>query len=615
MSTVANTGAQGSLEKRSASPLIPEDSGPPSNLLTKAQTAKRFKTQGGRQSRKHQHPKKRHADQAILEEIESLFTRLLSEDEGGRPETAAKRREFASEEDEKDWYNSPPVPDVFSKLRRRQQQQQQQQQRSEVDTQPESSADASFADVHVLELTSGGMGLATLERRDIVVDRLRGGSRAWVYVVPFVLPGETAHIKVFRNFWGYSQCDLESVKEPSQQRVEPPCKYFSQCSGCQLQHWGYANQLEFKRRVVENAFLLAHRLLGSTVPVLPVIASPQPLHYRTKLTPHFDLPKGSDIDAKDLLIGFNHHGRRQVLDIEQCVISTEAVNRGLVAARDRTREAIKSYKRGATLLIRETNEPLGAEKGLSLEAQPASFEKSYVLDPKAQVTEVVGHYQFKFPASSFFQNNNLILPAFTGYVRDELRRLGELLVPLDVVENGDDSGTRLRYLVDAYCGAGLFGIACSKGFEKVIGIEISRESISCANDNAKLNNLSNCEFILGDAAEIFKKVPHDAAQTAVIIDPPRKGSNPAFLDQLVGFKPAVIIYVACGVPAQARDLKYLMDKGALVLEGSDSDCQEGADELLGFAKYKMMAIQPFDLFPQTAHVENIVSLVRTDLLK
>ncbi|KAJ2346622.1 tRNA(m5U54)methyltransferase, partial [Coemansia sp. RSA 2618] len=223
----------------------------------------------------------------------------------------------------------------------------------------------------------------------------------------------------------------------------------------------------------------------------------------------------------------------------------------------------------------------------------------YTLDPKSWVTDTVGDLKFRYPASSFFQNNASILPAFTGYVCEELHKWSQQLAT-----DSDGTGV-LRTLIDAYCGSGLFGIACHQGFEKVLGIEISNESISCAGDNAKMNGADNTEFLLGDAARLFEKVDSDPSHTAVIIDPPRKGSNPDFLDQLIAYGPRVIIYIACGVPAQARDINHMFGRGAIAVDGQAADVASKPA-----AVYRIAAIQPFDLFPQTYHVENIVTLVR-----
>ncbi|KAJ2019379.1 tRNA(m5U54)methyltransferase [Coemansia sp. S85] len=423
------------------------------------------------------------------------------------------------------------------------------------------------------------------------------GSRPWVFTAPFTHRGERVRVRSVRHEWGYTQSDTLSISEQSPLRIDAPCQYFGKCSGCHLQHVAYGDQLEFKRQVVERALVQANPLFAKLA-VSSVSPSPLPFGYRTKLTPHFDIRK--DTPPDQVAIGFAMAGQRRVLDIEDCMIGTDAVRLGAKQARKDARAKMSSFKRGATLLVRETNVPKDDPQGDVSSIPAADLVKDYVLDFKGWVTDVVGELKFHYPASSFFQNNASILPAFTGYVRDELNQWSRRLA----AEGGPGE---LRHLIDAYCGSGLFGIACHAGFDKVLGIEISNESISCANDNAKMNGIDNCDFLLGDASKIFDKVDTDPRHTAVIIDPPRKGSNPDFLDQLVAYGPRVIVYIACGVPAQARDINHMFSRGAISIDGAVATVETKPSSV-----YEVVSIQPFDLFPQTYHVENIVTLVRKE---
>ncbi|KAJ1665899.1 tRNA(m5U54)methyltransferase [Coemansia sp. RSA 1813] len=454
-------------------------------------------------------------------------------------------------------------------------------------------------DVYVHEISERGHGIATREDREELEKLVLSKDRPWAFAVPFVLKGEKVRVRSVRHEWGYTQADLLSVIDKSPMRVDAPCEYFGRCSGCQLQHIGHQDQLKFKREMVKRAFSSAHPIFANLT-VSKVIQSPLEFGYRTKLTPHFDIRK--DTPPEQVSIGFNAAGQRRVLDIEDCMIGTDAVRRGMLMARQDTKAKMAEYKRGATLLIRETNIPKDDPNGDVSKIPAADLTKDFVLDPKRWVTDVVKDIKFRFPASSFFQNNASILPAFTGYVREELQKWSRLLS--DSADEGE-----LQYLIDAYCGSGLFGITCHSGFKRVMGIEISTESISCANNNAKMNGIDNCDFVLGDATKIFEKVDISPKHTAVIIDPPRKGSSPEFLDQLIAYGPRVIVYIACGVPAQARDIAYMQGKGAIIVDGKMPDSALSPPG----AVYRIASVQPFDLFPQTYHVENIVTLVREEV--
>jgi len=367
----------------------------------------------------------------------------------------------------------------------------------------------------------------------------------WVVFVMFALPGETVKARVFRNSANYSEADLIEVIEPSPHRVEPRCSLFGECGGCQYQNLSYEKQLEWKQQQVAE---LLQRMAGIEFPVDPVHPSPEVYGYRSKITPHFQKPRDGEMGP----IGFLLFGRRQqLLDVPHCPIASEAINERLPSVRASVTEKASFYKKGATLLLRD------------------SLDGYVATDPTEMCEQMVGDLRFSFHAGEFFQNNPHILPAFADHVRKEA--LG-------------DGG--VEFLVDAYCGAGLFCLTSARHFSEAVGIEISESSIDWAKRNAKQNDIENCTFIQGDAAHIFAEVAYNPSRTAVVIDPPRKGSSPEFLNQLIEFGPKRVVYVSCNPATQIRDLEQLKDT------------------------YEITRIQPFDLFPQTRHLECVVTLER-----
>ena len=142
-----------------------------------------------------------------------------------------------------------------------------------------------------------------------------------------------------------------------------------------------------------------------------------------------------------------------------------------------------------------------------------------------------------------------------------------------------------RYLVDAYCGSGLFALTLAPHFERVLGVEVSETSADWARANARSNGIAHAEFLAASAEAIFEKVDFPAEETAVVIDPPRKGCDAAFLSQLFAFGPQRVVYVSCNPATQIRDLAEF-DK----------------------AGYEVTEVQPFDLFPQTKHLECVATL-------
>jgi tRNA/tmRNA/rRNA uracil-C5-methylase (TrmA/RlmC/RlmD family) len=384
------------------------------------------------------------------------------------------------------------------------------------------------------------------------------GESGWVVMVPFSLPGERVRARVFRNHKNYSEADLVDVLRPSPDRVASPCPLFGRCGGCQYQHLNYPAQLLWKRQQVQE--LLQH-LAGLAFPVAEVIGSPRAYGYRSKITPHFNPPRrrvpapdeaaAPTLAPTDLPIGFLRQGTRfDLIDVPQCIIATDAINARLTEVRVevRARAAAGSYTRGATLLLRDA----GGE---------------VTTDYDAVITETVGGLKLRFLARDFFQNNPFILPAFTDYVRDQAAASGA------------------RYLVDAYCGSGLFALRAAPAFEHVAGVEISESSVRFAQENAAANGISNARFHAGDAAAIFGGLEFAAAETVVVIDPPRKGCDESFLQQLFAFGPRAVVYVSCDPATQMRDLVHFARAG-----------------------YRLTAVQPFDLFPQTRHLECVVTL-------
>ncbi len=366
----------------------------------------------------------------------------------------------------------------------------------------------------------------------------------WVVMVPFALPGEKVRARVFRNLPNYSDADLVEVIEASPKRVEPVCPLFGECGGCQYQNLDYVEQLAFKTNQVKE--LLTH-MLKQDLPVNDAIGSPEQFGYRSKLTPHFNKPK----DGKELKIGFLKMGYRNwLVDVEQCPIATKEINEALPVVRQQVFDNAESYKNGATILLRHV-------------------EEGVVSDYKAIVTEKVADLQFKFKASEFFQNNPFILPVLAEYVYEQAK------------------GESINYFIDTYCGSGLFALYAGRHFKESVGIEISEKSIEYARNNAKLNGVENCKFIVGDATSIFSQVTYNASESVVIVDPPRKGCSQEFLEQLFSFGPKKVVYVSCDPATQVRDIGLFLEAG-----------------------YEVAQLQPFDLFPQTRHIENVATLVR-----
>ena len=463
-------------------------------------------------------------------------------------------------------------------------------------------------EVRISDLSSTGDGLALSENGN------------HVYVVPFTVPGDKALVKVVRHHesLSYSMTDFLKVLEPGPQRNDAGigCKYFGQCSGCQMQMLSYDDQLAHKKRIVEKAYANFSGLIPELIPAIgETFPSPMQYGYRTKLTPHFTTPGGGGRGKKKVPrdepvdvppIGYTFKNRRMEIDIEDCPLGTDIVRRGLKTERKRVAENIQKYTKGATLLMREsttrtpkdradTNAPAEEltnpepdakgrtkESGDVLRTERDNYveEKRCITDHNAVSVEYVDDYIFTNKAGAFFQNNNSILPGFTEYIRQQA------LPP-----NNDQDPKPIKYLLDAYSGSGLFTITLSPLFKSSLGVDVDSHSINSARDNARDNNLPNTGFAANDAATLFKDVPYPPDQTLLVIDPPRKGCSEDFLRQLLTFGPRRVVYVSCNVHTQARDV-------AVMVQGD-------AEKKI---RYDIESIRGFDFFPQTGHVEGVAIL-------
>lgn len=256
---------------------------------------------------------------------------------------------------------------------------------------------------------------------------------------------------------------------------------------------------------------------------------------------------------------------------------------------------IYTYKKGVSLLLRESIE-VTSDTDSSITTTTSvpinsTVEKHICIsDQKAIVRERVGDMLFEYPGGSFFQNNNSVLVPLTDYVRDAIFLSDPAHMPFE----------RPTHLVDAYCGAGLFAIKLSPYFDTIAGIELSSDSIKFATRNAQLNNIpeGKCTFRSGDAANIFAAVPDFPPEyTVLILDPPRKGCDENFIEQLLAFKAKTVVYVSCNVHTQARDV-------GMIIKRSEKVQKEGG----ALGKYVLKSLRGFDLFPQTAHVEGVAVL-------
>lgn len=407
-------------------------------------------------------------------------------------------------------------------------------------------------EICIEDVTNLGMGIGRA-----VLDN---GDR-WVIMVPTVLPGEIVKVRIYRNHDSYSEADLLSIIKASDDRIEPLCRYFQSCGGCQYQHMNITAQRKWKKNQVISLLQRIGRLnvrndtssvINDGLTVNDVVGSDHLFYYRAKMTPHYGVPNPS----KPMKIGFQKKNSNIIVDVDHCPIASKAINKKYAEARQSLLDMIqnnnKTFKRGATMLFREA-------------------DNNYVsVDPREMVTQTVNKIKFEFKAGEFFQNNPHVLSLMVDHVLRQASSSKDGLC---------------RYLVDAYCGSGLFSLCAAHLFQSVYGVEVSQLAVDAAKRNAEINNIGNAHFVCGSSEAIFDQIVSlPGNETVVIIDPPRKGCDMVFLSQLFDFKPKRIIYVSCDPATQARDTKHILENG-----------------------YSVEDITPFDLFPQTRHIENVIT--------
>ncbi|GAA5892068.1 hypothetical protein JCM5296_004045 [Sporobolomyces johnsonii] len=502
-------------------------------------------------------------------------------------------------------------------------------------------AEGKDVEVRVVDINSHGDGLARLTP---------SGSSAPTRLIsiPFTLPGELVRVHVHRHEPEYymSHGDLLEILEPSEKRKAAPgeveelpshagmsdeakeelrkvrekfgervqCRYFGSCSGCQYQPLAYEEQLELKRNVMRKAFKYFSKLDPALVPEIgPTLPSPLHYAYRTKLTPHFQTPptgnkqnkkkKGKEAENPaeeeppkkewEITIGFEQKGRKRIIDIEECVIATKVINQAMTGEREKVKSNISAYKRGATLLLRDSLPPRSSD----LTVKPADYAPSTephvcITDHHATVREQVGPNEFEQQAGSFFQNNNSILPSLLDYIK----------TAVGIKPAGADEASK-TYLVDAYCGSGLFAISLADQFDRIEGVEIDKASIKWAKKNAEYNKgegRGEIGFRDGKAEAIFGDIAFPPDQTTILIDPPRKGCDELFMQQLLKFNPATVVYVSCNPHTQARDMGWLVKASA----------KKAEEEGKGKKGFWIESVRAADLFSQTHHAEGVAILRR-----
>ena len=358
-----------------------------------------------------------------------------------------------------------------------------------------------FHTVRIERIVAGGRGLA----------RLPDGK---ALMAAFGAPGELVEVEVERIHKDYVEGVVTNVIEPSRSRVEPECRLFGDCGGCQLQHLDYPAQLAAKEGVVREQLARIGGLPDVTVN--PVVGAEDPWGYRN----HMRFSTGRKFgDA-----GFIHRRGRGLLKVTKCPIADPWVNEVL--------PQLQGHARGVHQIQLRRNAATGSTLiAPALEVLPEESGQDHYVE------ELAGR-RFRVSASSFFQVNSAQAEKLVQLVASELPAQG-------------------RLLIDAYAGVGTFAAIFAGRFERIIAIEESPSALRDAEVN--LAGIENVEFRRAKVEELLPGLAEEP--DVVLLDPPRVGCAPEVLEALVAFAPPTIVYVSCNPTTLARDLRRLTDAG------------------------------------------------------
>ena len=445
--------------------------------------------------------------------------------------------------------------------------------------------------VEVTDLAFGGEGVARAD--------------GYVVFVPGGVPGDRLDVRLTQVRPRFARGSIETLHAPSALRTEPPCPYFGRCGGCRLQHIRYEAQLEFKaRQVAECLARLGGLGPSGTIPLSPILGADPVYGYRNKMEFTFAEEAGRPI------VGLHEAERYDaILDVERCLLQSDAMNAVLAEVRAFVREQGWSVYRQASeegllrfLMLREgqatgegmvnivtaspdvptaraladrlrTRCPQVSAVVLNVNPKKAAVAVGVEEHPIAGnevIRERLGDLTFSISANSFFQTNT---------------RQAERLFGI-VVEYAALSGEETVF--DLYSGTGAISLLLARRARAVYGIELVAAAIEDAQRNARANGITNCTFLPGEVRHVLPDLVSRGVRADVVVaDPPRAGFHPKALRSLLGLAARRIVYVSCNPATLARDLGTL--------------CAGG---------YRVTAVQPVDMFPHTPHIEVVARLDR-----
>ena len=386
-----------------------------------------------------------------------------------------------------------------------------------------------------------------------------------------------------------------SEKKMKKEKTDTICPYAKKCGGCDYQGIAYEEQLKKKQNTIKT-------LLKDFTKVSPIVGMENPYRYRHKVHSVFGC-----VGRGQVVAGVYKKNSHDIVDIENCLIEDEEADKIIRDIKNLLKSfkikvydedtgygllrhvlVRKGYHTGEIMVVLVLVSPILPSKNnfvkairknhpnistvvINVNEKKTSMvlgERNIVVYGKGFIEDKLCGCTFRISPNSFYQVN----PAQTEYLYEKAIQCAKL--------------TGKERVIDAYCGTGTIGIIAAKCAKEVLGVELNKDAIRDAITNAKRNNIKNIRFVNDDAGKYMVSLAEKKEKIDVVImDPPRSGSDEAFLSSVVKLAPKRVVYISCGPDTLARDLKYLTRKGYIVEEAT-----------------------PVDMFPFTSHCECIVML-------
>jgi len=415
--------------------------------------------------------------------------------------------------------------------------------------------------IEIDRIAFGGSGIA---KKDGKVFFVKGG-----------LPKDVLEVNIIKDKGSYAEAVIAKIIEPSPDRVKPKCPVFDLCGGCQLQNLSYPAQIKEKEHILRETL---GRLGGlHDIDIEPVVPSPSEFAFRNKVTLSTWFYDGN------WHVGYNQKGSNRKVAIESCPISTDIVDKTI----SRISDVLASLGDRHYPLEKIHISSNGVRSQITL--VPAHGRRRDLLKTllkhlrRHQETENVsvsgaGEAGFEF---SILGNKFMTTPSAFTQVNSEVNELMIDTVLKWADLKGEDT------VLDLYSGIGNFSIPLARQAREVLAVEVSNNSVKLARKSAQANSVNNIVFqnaTSEHAVEILNQ--EEETFDLIVLDPPREGAK-EIIDGLVGLSPKKVIYISCDPATFARDLKRFAELG-----------------------YKVLKVRPFDMFPQTFHIESIAMLCR-----